>query len=146
MDAGTKPTPEETAYAAGFFDGEGSVMVQERSRGTRKEYVERISLGNTDIQTLNWLMAKFGGRVGGTRKGVNKPIAYWRASNAAAVEILRAFYPYLRSKRKQAEAVISANERLRGVPRVGLGRGSNEAIYRAWSEVKETVREHNRGL
>lgn len=132
--------PVELAYAAGFLDGEGCVAITKRKRGKSAiEYALRVTIGNTDYATLEWYAQKFGGRVGNERAGVNKPLKYWTVSNKQAYEFLKVVFPYLKGKAPQADVAIRATEALRGIPRVGFGRGSNPEIYAAWEAAKEEM-------
>lgn len=130
----------DLSYAAGFFDGEGCVQIYSRNRGRGQiEYINKVSIGNTDFEVLEWFQAKFGGRVGNQRAGVNKPIKYWTATNKVAHEFLMAVEPYLKVKRDQAQIVMDACDRLRNLPRVGFGRSSNADVYAEWERSKEAL-------
>ena len=140
------PSVADLAYAAGFFDGEGCVRISKRKRGKNQlEYTELISIGNTDHDTLEWFAMMFGGKVGHERKGVNKPIKYWKLTNAMAVNFLQQVRPWLRTKAAQADVVISASVALRGELRKGMGRNPDYMKYEHWETAKIAVTQLKKG-
>lgn len=92
-------TPEELAYIAGFFDGEGYIGIV-KSQGLRL----LVSVTNTKGWILYWLKGMFGGSVcKGQRPSPNqKPIYVWTIVSREAVIFLTAIQPYLRLKDEQA--------------------------------------------
>ena len=55
---------EDLAYIAGIIDGEGYIGITKRiRRGKYREYTVRISIGQTDGATLDWIKDNFGGGV-----------------------------------------------------------------------------------
>jgi hypothetical protein len=109
-----EPTKEDCAYAAGFFDGEGTVFIAE-DRG-RKEargpiYNMRVLASQVDPAPIHWLQSKWGGTVT-RRPGSESRQANWVwncfAQKAAA--FLRDVRPYLKVKADEADIAIEFQE------------------------------------
>lgn len=103
------------AWAAGFFDGEGCVMV-EKSKEIRCKHGFRTSLHTTVTQTsrpcLELFLDKFGGSIitseNRTPSGRRWAVQYrWVARNEEALEFLRAIEPYVVVKKSQVLAALS---------------------------------------
>jgi len=110
-------TITDTAYVAGFFDGEGCVRINKsRSQGNTHNpetphYTMSVQLVNTDLHVLEYVQSMFGGKLvmrnpdKYTREGhKTKYNLNWYATSARTV--LQQLLPYLRVKRKQAELAI----------------------------------------
>lgn len=101
-------TEKDLVYIAGFFDGEGCVVINkgrnEEYRGGY-QYQLRCSISQMPPCPLfNALRAEFGGRIAeDPRKGA---LTYCVAARQART-FLRAIVPYLRLKKEQAEAGIA---------------------------------------
>lgn len=100
-------------WAAGFFDGEGSVMIarerQKRNSGGAIYYFRLIiGASNTDVEPLNRLVALFGGFIidGGVRRSGQKPTFLWRLASDKAADALVEMLPYLTVKKEQARVGI----------------------------------------
>jgi hypothetical protein len=101
--------PELLAYLAGLIDGEGSIVMMKFKEGRRPigGSTARISVTNTDLPLMKWLVLTFGGQyhlTGDWRKfGGTKPCYHWGLDGSAtAVACLTAVLPYLRIKRANA--------------------------------------------
>ncbi len=100
----TRVTVIDVAYTAGFFDGEGSVIMNyQRTRRGTLSYGVHTSIMNTERSILEWHMALYGGHIY-AHEFKNKP-ATWRAGwqwhineNGACERFLIAIRPYLRIK------------------------------------------------
>lgn len=98
------------SYAAGFFDGEGSVSIGEVLPGY---YALQIRISNTVRCVLEGFVATFGGRVcvkDSTRnrdKYVRKIAWTWYVNSDASVAFLREILPHLIVKKNQAVLGIS---------------------------------------
>lgn len=92
-------------YAAGLFDGEGSVTFCSSGK-TAKVRTLRVSLGSTDKGLTQFLEDTFGGRVYPYNSKIvgRKPMYEWKANNAEAVDFLRAVRPFMREANKIARA------------------------------------------
>lgn len=95
--------PLDSAYAAGFLDGEGTVVII-RFRDPRKRFRYRVAVivPNTVIVPLEWLCARWGGKVYNFRPpGVGHRSQSWqwqintRADQVAFLEDVR---PYVKIK------------------------------------------------
>ena len=102
------------AWAAGFFDGEGCVIVElSKERGCRHGF--RTSLHATVTQTslpcLELFLERFGGAIKTsehrTPNGRRWAVQYtWVTRNEAAIDFLRAIHPYSVVKREQIGVAI----------------------------------------
>jgi len=128
-------------YAAGFFDGEGCVMVM-KSQGhlPRPNYSLKVAITNTDLEVLREFQQKWGGYVY-QMQSKTKSRWQWQIARPGIVRFLEAVYPYLYSKKEQVEIALSYNEI---VPKSNRGRGSlsdeqlamREGFYLALREAK----------
>jgi len=101
------------AYAAGFVDGEGSIMIVQDKRLSREKFYRlRVSVCNTDKTVLDWFSAIFGfdgvhTRSGGfQRQPQNKPVYTLLLGDKKAAEFVSLILPYLIIKRRHAELAI----------------------------------------
>ena len=103
---------QDWAYLAGIIDGEGNIRFA--VRGNRKSsYETRVSIYNTDVGLINWILGKFGGstfdhannnhRFG--HKSVHK--VYWASSDDVR-RILTGTQPYMIVKKRVATALLAA--------------------------------------
>ena len=105
----------EAAWAAGFYDGEGSTSVW-RSHTT----VTTMTISQVDRRSLDRFLAVVGeGRVNGPYEvhshPERQPIFYWKATGARAHRAMRIIWPYLGTvKREQYEDVVAEVKVLRG--------------------------------
>jgi hypothetical protein len=99
----------ETAWAAGFFDGEGSVYANR----IRDQYYLRIAVAGTDEEAIYRFHRAVGdkGKVHGpyvlpSRAHREKPVTYWRASSKEARLVLEMLDPFLsqHTRKKMANA------------------------------------------
>lgn len=97
MDEGTR------GYIAGFFDGEGSIML---IGGGGQLTVE---IGNTNEEIIDWLCEKAGGRKllifeKHPTKPYNKPFYRWTITSSGEVEaFIELIYPYCVMKKRQLD-------------------------------------------
>lgn len=105
----------EIAYMAGIIDGEGTLSITGREalskRGTPYwNYDLEVTVTNTSVKLMKWLVAKFGGETmprGKPLKKTHKQCYRWRLrDNAARIVFLRAVQPFLVIKRRQAELLL----------------------------------------
>ena len=109
---------EQVAWAAGFFDGEGTTYLRTRKgKGNRNYVCPTIRIGQSgDPEVLHKFKNIFGiGRVNGPfkyREG-RKPIYQYSCdSYKSAIPIIKAMWPYLSNVKKlQASKVLVAAER-----------------------------------
>jgi LAGLIDADG endonuclease len=117
---------QDFIYAAGFFDGEGSVSIDKTSaKGYAKDckfphhYRMRIRIPNTDFQIVEWLQETFGGNTSMYLKGGNrKPQKVWYLSGPRACAFLQQVLPYLKVKSHAARLGIEFEDKRDGSPRI----------------------------
>ena len=99
------------AWAAGFIDGEGSILFTRRSGRTR-DFSMKLQAVNTNIKSLERLKDLFGGSIHSLHNekkayGKNwKPSWIWSCSHRKAEETIRALLPFLLIKREQADLAL----------------------------------------
>ena len=102
------------AWAAGFFDGEGCVII-EISKEKRCRHGFRTALHvhvtQTSIPCLEKFLSRFGGRLTTsehtTPNGRRWAVQYrWGAKNEEAASFLRLIYPYTVVKKSQIEVAL----------------------------------------
>ena len=98
-------TPEELAWAAGFFDGEGSVRAKWNMKGPRRNRAIHAIVGQREREPLDRFQAAVGvGKVYGpsytqTRDG--KPMWRWETGNRDYVHLVCwLLWPYLCSTKR----------------------------------------------
>ena len=90
------------AYAAGFFDGEGTVSVPKRKVKEKYYYRLNVSVSNTYRKTLEEFQVAFGGQIYNDTNYVNKPLFSWQINGQEAAKFLQQIEPFLAEKRSQA--------------------------------------------
>jgi hypothetical protein len=110
---------EEICWAAGFFDGEGSILIVCGIRGKRRlatdqQFWLEVTVANCVLAPLEYLAETFGGKVVSvTRKTENYRQGYrWRCYSQQAVAFLRAVMPYLKVKQEEAAVGIAFQDRV----------------------------------
>jgi len=138
------------SYLAGLFDGEGCFSIagswKKRKYGGKestKPFFHMnllISLYNTDLGVMKWLITKFGGTyyVHHPSKAPNHKVGYsWHPKGAKNKELLLlGILPYLIIKREQAQISLEY-VRLKGEPNVECRLALRERI--------QTLNGHGRG-
>ena len=96
---------EALAYFAGILDGEGNVEVHYRHHNT---IGTRLTISNTSLEVMNWLLGNFDGTVYARRSenSSRKTIYNWRISGEKARDLLKLVLPYLVIKVEQAKLVL----------------------------------------
>jgi hypothetical protein len=98
------------AYFAGFFDGEGCFNIRVNHPKRKPEashYMCKICCTNTCETIIKWLKETFGGSYHSRQRiERHKPVFMWSLSGPSMVEVLHAIYPYLRSRKKQADVML----------------------------------------
>jgi hypothetical protein len=106
-------TGTDKAYAAGLFDGEGSVLIS-RPRPS-KGYTLMVSLAMREPTAVTWLQNHWPGslRPYARRSKSGEPFTvwYWRRSTSAAAAFLTDILPYLLVKRTQAQLAVEFQSR-----------------------------------
>jgi hypothetical protein len=102
---------KDLIYAAGFFDGEGTVQLNRYKRNKKGDACYRlcVSVSNTKKEVIDWFKETFGtGCVHPIRKfkkGGN-PGWRWLLYSRRASKFLQMIYPYLKVKKDDAEIGI----------------------------------------
>lgn len=108
---GRTPTKEDFIYFAGLFDGEGSIDV-----ANNRIRVPRLKITMTDGPTLDWLYETFGGNVIIENPSGSAKLKAWKWYAIRQVDvraILEGALPYLKLKRRRAEAALAVLDYLR---------------------------------
>jgi len=104
------PTSVECAYAAGLFDGEGSVCISYRMQGanSKKEtYSVAARVAMIDEDSILWLVSVFGGHHDTTnRTKSGNTIHRWTLHCRKAADFLELIGPYLKLKKARAEVAV----------------------------------------
>lgn len=109
----------EIAYAAGLFDGEGSIsLVRQR---VNRSHSPQVSVTSTDLEVLVWLQKRMGGNI--VTKQPRKPahsVSYdWRLTDRRALIFLQLIRPYLVIERKIRRIDLLLNDYIACTPRNG---------------------------
>lgn len=133
------------AWAAGLFDGEGSISIV----GNRVQTVIEM----TDLDLLERVQKNFGGKIYKlkTRQEHWKQAWRWQISSTKkAVEFLEIIYPYLGVRRKhkvdEAKRIMLYNRFIKAEQKrdsiLELYRGEEELTQKAIAEIVGCTREH----
>jgi len=123
-------TVAQKAYLAGLIDGEGSVQIVRATtsynRKSRRIYHQlRVLVFNNNYDMISWIKNAVGYGNIRTRKRQSprhqKGYIYV-ATALKALEIVRAVYPYLIAKKKQADVAFLFGETIRKKSNNGCGR------------------------
>jgi len=108
------PSPTDVAWAAGFFDGEGTIAIAERTlRGGRRHdqgeprfrsYQLLLRLPQTSTPALDRLVGLFGGRYHSAKISPlgRRPIWEWYVLAGKAANALTLMLPFLTVKHEEA--------------------------------------------
>lgn len=100
---------EINAYAAGLFDGEGTISIhKEVFRSGNTGYRLRVRMANTDRDVLEWMRTHFNGSVNQHKQvKCHKPYWEWVIGSAEAERFIRKIYPYLHIKLNHARVALT---------------------------------------
>lgn len=123
----------EKSWAAGFFDGEGSITPT-----TRNRLHLQIRITNTDVDVINFFQQRWGGEIITSRPPLSRRMAYQLHfyPPEKARKLLEDLLPYLQLKKAQAELALNWIDTLRRFSWYesrGRGRGL-PASERKWLE------------
>lgn len=99
----------EIAYLAGFFDGEGFIIIcKDKTRLGNPSYRLRIGASQVIKSPIDLLKDKFGGLVRLQEKpnAKHRSIYTWEQHSQKAVDTLKILLPYLLTKKDQANFAI----------------------------------------
>lgn len=109
----------ELAYAAGLFDGEGSISLVRQNNN--RSHSPQVSVASNDCEVLGWLQKRFGGSI--VTKQPRKPthsVSYdWRLTDRRALTFLQLIRPYLVIERKIRRIDLLLNDYVACTPRNG---------------------------
>lgn len=118
-----KLSKSDLSYIAGIIDGEGCITILKRKRLNEKIfYILSLSIGNTEIKLLKWILKNVGGHICKRPTQYKKYYRrYWiwtmYANNVAS--LLNKVMPYLIIKSKQAKIAISFQKHITDTDRRG---------------------------
>ena len=100
---------------AAFIDGEGTIGVY-KVLGINNKYVyqQTLSLVNTDIRLIVWLVDNFGGKLANAVKHEEnwKDTYTWKLSSYKSYKLIKKIRPYLLLKQEQADCAIELYEKV----------------------------------
>lgn len=103
-------TLADATYAAGFFDGEGSVYSAARGQTSSKSPLILVCVGNTNLAVLEWHKSVWGGSI--TERKNTKPRHrvqhQWVLAPRAAATFLQDVCPHLKIKHEVATFALQA--------------------------------------
>ncbi len=109
----------ELAYAAGLFDGEGSISLVRQKNN--RSHSPQVSVASNDFEVLVWFQKRFGGSI--VTKQPRKPthsVSYdWRLTDRRALAFLQLIRPYLVIERKIRRIDLLLNNYIACTPRNG---------------------------
>lgn len=119
------------AWAAGFFDGEGCVIIVQQSTGTMRLGVD---VSQASRAPLDALIDRWGGKINldPRPRGNRQPAHKWRAHGREAIAFLRDVYPFLLVKGPAAEVAFAYEATI--VDRKGRKKGALTPDVMAYRE------------
>lgn len=106
-------------YAAGLFDGEGSIsLVKHR---VSRWHSPQVSVASTDYEICEWFQTRFGGSIVTKQPRMpNHSLSWdWRLTDRRALNFLQKIRPYLVIERKIRRIDLLLNDYIRCTPRNG---------------------------
>lgn len=99
---------EQLAYAAGFFDGEGSCAAYLGAGYNGKGLIYKTSITNTHLPVLEWHKECFGGGIlhRTKRQAHHKDAWDWQLTTLKAYLYLEAIFPYLQVKKENVAYML----------------------------------------
>lgn len=132
----------DLAYLAGVIDSDGTIGIKRNTYSmrvvgdsTQPTYSERICVKQVEPHAINLLRETFGGTLYYGKPGAKKGrrLYVWQVTDKKAFAALTAMLPFLRIKRKQAQACIDLRKIKEASKslRVAKGRGHAGSAYRS---------------
>lgn len=125
---------DDIAYAAGLFDAEGSVSINERQRKHNPYphpcYQLQVNLTSVYWPVLNWFKNNFGGCISRDKRK-KKPCFQWGTRSNIAADFLQEIILDLRIKRLQVELALEFQEK----------QGKNKGYYQVTTELSQYRRQ-----
>lgn len=128
----THDDPNFLPYAAGLFDGEGSIGIYQSQNAARKGRVNitlRAQLANSNKAVIDLFLARWGGYFYKNKplKPTHRVMYRWAASPSIAVKFIEDCGPYLVIKKPEADVALEyqrvVREGIRGNQNGLRGRG-----------------------
>jgi len=134
----------DLAYIAGFFEGEGCVLIQRRKTSKTVHKILHflhIEISQVDVKPLLKIQKVFGGRIYyDKRLRINK----WIITNTNAANFLKKIDKFLITKKKESYTAIKFSKLIRKNGKSGRGHGitnlefkKREALYWKLRELKD---------
>jgi hypothetical protein len=100
-------TESDLHWAAGLFEGEGTVTIAVRNRDETYRIV--VSIANTDRQVIDWFQSRWPGYVQGAygKRPRRKPAWYWTLIGPRAEAFIRQLRPFLRTERVRRKVELA---------------------------------------
>ena len=93
-------------WLAGFFDGEGCIVIVRRKPAKNFLHYLRLDIGNTHKSSIEKIHSILGCGTVNRSEGTNRPMWRWQATGNGAAKTLWLLLPYLVTKRKQAKLAL----------------------------------------
>lgn len=133
----------DLAYMAGFFDGEGSVLLcgnhtkgHRNLQGRTASYHLQIEITSTDREIIDWFLETVDEGSVRERKILqpnHKPSWTWQMNGRKAASFLKEIYPFLKLKKGQAEIAFEFAET------IGTTRRLTEGIVRLRQSLRDRI-------
>jgi len=109
----------ELAYAAGLFDGEGSISLVRQNNN--RSHSRQVAVASNDYEVLAWFQNRFGGSIvtKQPRKSTHSVSYDWRLTDRRALTFLQLIRPYLLIKRKIRRIDLLLSDYVACTPRNG---------------------------
>jgi hypothetical protein len=119
---------EIIAYLAGFFEGDGSIMIFKsppRGQGKSPAYRLVLTMTNTNVQVLRLAQKFYGGRIEGpfTRGNRWRPSFRWELDGENCVPFLSDIAPYIQTKHGQIQIAFKFLAQIRNCSTASRGKG-----------------------
>ena len=97
-------------YAAGLFDGEGSITLTKKRKSDKFRTV-CVSMSSTSYELLQFMIDNFGGNIVKKKKykDHHKQAWSWKLERLKAVNFIRKIYPYMIEKKKRGRSLLVLN-------------------------------------
>ena len=109
----------ELAYAAGLFDGEGSISLVRQKNN--RWHSPQVAVASNDYEVLSWFQKRFGGSIVTKQPRMSThSVSYdWRLTDRRALAFLKLIRPYLVIERKIRRIDLLLNDYVACTPRNG---------------------------
>jgi hypothetical protein len=134
-------TEAELAWAAGMFEGEGSVRINAHTQRNRGALL--VDLANTSAEVVAFFRDRWGGSLREYVPGGNRRTYYrWRAASRMAAAFLNDVLPYLRTATYRERALLGLEYQTQKSPSPSVCR--TDAYYERQNDYYERMAALNR--